>query len=110
MTIPTDNPDFGIAVIGGERIPVIGGLPMVYRPVTTEEECNSLANGMADTGNYPRGLDPCFIAGINGDQVLEDHCIFDERSFCRCEELSGIRPRSKCTSHTEEEHEWEKYA
>jgi hypothetical protein len=93
-----------VAAIGGEKVGVHGGLPMVYRQIRTEDDARSLANAMADTGNYPHGMSPCETAGINGDQPLEDHCIFDDQDFCRCAELLGFKPREECTDHTDAEH------
>jgi hypothetical protein len=86
---------------------IFDGIPLFHAQITTEDEAISLGNAMAATGNYPVGMSPCFVAGINGDQIIEDHCIFDERLFCKCEEQYGFTPRSQCAKHSEEEHLFE---
>ena len=98
---------FARARIDGKDITVRDGLPVErhkHHQIRTEDDARSLANAMAETGNYPPGLDPCFTAGIDGDQVVPDHCIFDDRTFCDCRELYGFTPRTECNDHDEATH------
>ena len=59
----------------------------VYKPISTKEEAEKLANNMVRHGNYPAGMSPCFVAGINGDSQENGDCLFKGQDFCTCEEL-----------------------
>lgn len=45
-------------------------LDLGFKSINDIETANEAANAMAKHGNYPAGLDHCFVAGING--VFDD--------------------------------------
>lgn len=57
-----------------------------YVPITTPEEAQVLADYLTEYGNYPLGMFPCEVAGINGDAPVGKGCPFLGEDFCNCEE------------------------
>lgn len=61
-----------------------------YRKAKTIKDYRNLANVMAmgETSNYPAGLSPCFVAGINGDWDDDGYCPVSkmDMSVCTCED------------------------
>lgn len=70
--------------VPGRRRPTI---PAVHAPVATVEDAERLANYLAEYGNYPAGMSPCFVAGLNGDAA--EVCPFYGEDFCDCEAPEG---------------------
>lgn len=53
------------------------GIPFLGNPpIETLEDAHEMANEMANHGNYPVGLKPCFVAGINGNFQENGICLF----------------------------------
>lgn len=70
-----------------DRFVFIGGVPAMNMPqVKTVEDTIEYGNAMAAGGNYPLGLDPCFVAGISGISGELGHCPFEGQPFCKCKE------------------------
>jgi hypothetical protein len=86
----------GLAVIGKSTpagyLPQIPGgrrptIPAFHVPVANVEDAERLANYLAEYGNYPAGLSPCFVAGLNGDAA--EVCPFYGKDFCTCDPPEG---------------------
>ena len=65
------------------------GLPYCYEPIESIDDATLLANNMAKSGYYPAGMDPCFVAGMNGDWGDDGVCpIYKiDKNECTCEYL-----------------------
>ena len=56
---------------------------LYHGPIETVERAAQVGAYMAEHGNYPSGMSPCDVAGINGD--AEHGCPFLGEPFCQCE-------------------------
>lgn len=67
-----------------------GGDVMGYRKGESIQDYRDLANAMSkgERSNYPVGLSPCFVAGINGDWEEDGFCPISKMDFdeCTCDE------------------------
>lgn len=57
--------------------------------IETVEDTIAIGNAMAKDGHFPAGLDPCFVAGINGEFKEDGNCLFDGEDFCECKYLEN---------------------
>lgn len=55
-----------------------------HGPITSVESANQRGGYLAECGNYPSGMDPCTVAGLNGDSA--DGCLFAGEPICTCED------------------------
>ena len=53
-----------------------------HGPITSVESAAQRADYLAECGNYPAGMDPCTVAGLNGDSA--GGCLFAGEVFCTC--------------------------
>lgn len=81
----------GKVVTYGKYSATQGGDPIGYQKGESIQDYHDLANAMSmgKNSNYPVGLSPCFVAGINGD--------WDEDGFCPISKID----RDKCTCEDE---------
>lgn len=95
-------PKFATTEVDSQTVVFRDGMPafagVALPRITTVEEAHAMGNAMvASDDNYPPGMSPCEVAGINDDQTIVEHCIFDDTDECRCEELLGFPRRDECT-------------
>lgn len=58
-----------------------------HGPITSVKSAHQRAAYLAACGNYPPGMDPCTVAGMNGDST--DGCLFAGEPFCTCEDTDA---------------------
>ena len=78
------------AVTYGKYSATHSGNVIGYQKGETIQDYHDLANAMSmgKNSNYPVGLSPCFVAGINGDWDDDGFCPISkiDRSECACDE------------------------